>query len=210
MTTNKIALKMDEGNELKFQLKINGETSEPEATKPQVRFLLIEKDAGSSMGLVFPAGKGDDNLVVFSLPPLTGIVKIGTTYLGKVEVILGTRIFCPQTIEINFTKELSVEVVPVKSAPTTESSLNVDEILKEVDSFPQKSTGQTTNAPKKQITLTKGQLESLLEKRMNKPGSAKPVEAKSQSKQSASASTASTKASLKNLMKSALSEDKDD
>lgn len=199
MSTSRISLKMDEPNELKFQLRINGETSEPEATKPQVRFLLVEKDNPATMGLVFPAGKTEDGLVLFSMPPLSGLVKAGAIYQGKVEVILGTRIFSPQIIEINFTKELSVEMVPVKQE--TEKELNLSKILEEV---------QDTKPTPKQITLTKSQLEKLLEKKRlvatgEKPKTAQPVkQANAKSPHPEKKKDESLKTSIKDLMKEAL------
>lgn len=196
--TSKISLKMDEGNELKFQLRINGETSEPDATKPQVRFLLHEKDNGSSMGFVFPVGKSEDNLIVFALPPLTGMVKVGTTYLGKVEVILGTRIFCPQTIEINFTKELSVEVVPVKQEED-KTKMDITDILSEIEK-PAAKVVELQQANKKQITLTKGQLQKLLEKRAKTNSQ----QVKQPTTEDSSKKNSGLKGSLKDLMKSAL------
>lgn len=190
MSTSRISLKMDEPNELKFQLRINGETSEPEATKPQVRFLLIEKDNPSTMGLVFPAGKTEEGLVLFSMPPLSGLVKAGAIYQGKVEVILGTRIFSPQIIEINFTKELSVEMVPVRQEP--EKELNLSKILEEV---------QDTKPASKQITLTKSQLEKLLQNRRIAASGKQDKNAKSSHPEK---KDESLKTSMKNLMKEAL------
>lgn len=201
--TNKISLKMDESNELKFQLRINGETSEPEATKPQVRFLLVEKNNSQSMGLVFPVSRSDDNLIVFSLPSLTGIVKVGTTYQGKVEVILGTRIFCPQTIDISFTRELSVEVTQVKEPE--QPVMEITDILTEIErpTAVSSMTNVRREPGKKQVTLTKTQLESLLKRNRQ------PVPAPTKTKTPTS-STKGMKENLKDLMRSALKDDEDD
>ena len=199
-TTNRISLKMDEPNELKFQLRINGETSEPGATKPQVRFMLLEKENQSHMALVFPAGKTDDGLVLFSLPPLKDYVNSDTVYQGKVEVILGTRIFTPQTIEIIFQKDISVEVLPVKAEVKEE--LQLSKILEEVQDG---HAAIDSHGRKKEILLTKSQLEKLIQEKQKKkavaPADPKPA---SQPKKPQTSQQDTARNMFKTMLKDAL------
>jgi hypothetical protein len=197
--TNEITLKVDESNELKFKIKINGKMSEPDI-ETSARLLITEKGKTQSMGFVFPVIKMDeDSLLVFVVPSLLDLVKTEVAYEGKIEVIIGTRIFCPITIDIFFVRDMSVEVVPVKvkqepkvkPEPKSERE-DISNLLEELSAKPEK----------KSIMVTKSQLEAMIRERKEKMLSQQvhqkiPIKSASES----------FKNSFKDLMKSALTED---
>lgn len=182
----KISLKLDETNELKFKISIQGNVSEPNATKPLIRMIMNEKDNDNSFGFVFKVSSVEDETLVFKIPILSGVARVGVPYEAKIEVLLGSRLFIPMTMEINFTKNMSVEVSPIKEAETKE--VDVLEILSEVES------AKSPNIEKKKIKLTKSELEKLLKEAKTK---AKPPEVKK----------TTTKDELKSLLKSSIMEE---
>lgn len=183
---SKITLKLDESNDLKFKMNIQGTTSEPGATKPQVRFVLTEKDNPTAMGLLFPVLSTDGDTITFTIPALSGVVKVGAVYSGKVEVFIGSRFFVPVSMDIIFSKNLSVEVVAVKEEK--ETPMDVTDILTELEEK------EAPKAPRRHVTLTKSQLQKLIqERRESSKKKAAEAEAGSQMKDS-----------LKGMMKSAL------
>jgi len=202
---SKISLKLDESNDLKFKMNIQGSTSEPGATKPLVRFVVSEKDNANAMGLIFPVLSSDGDTITFTIPALSGVVKVGTTYTGKVEVLIGSRFFVPITLDLIFTKNLSVEVVPVVEEKK-ESSMDVSKLLQEIETKPTAPTTPTlvnnTNG-KRQIVLTKSQLEKMLQEAKSKKPASVP---------SVTQPAKPAKEALKNLFRDALdsSEEEDD
>lgn len=191
---SKITLKLDESNDLKFKMNIQGSTSEPGATKPTVRFLLTEKDNPNAMGLVFPVLSSEGDTITFTIPALSGVVKVGTTYAGKVEVLIGSRFFVPVSMDIVFTKNLTVEVVQVTEEK--EQQLDVVDMLSELEEKPA-AKPIAVSGGKKQITLTKSQLEKMIMERKK-------------AVQPAAKPPTGFKDSLKGMLKDALSEDKSD
>jgi len=203
--TNEITLKIDESNELKFKIKIQGTTSESGSTKQSVRLLITEKNETHSMGLVFPVITTDeDNLLVFVVPELSGIVKPDVPYEGKIEVIIGSRIFCPMTLDIFFIRDMTVEVVPVEA--------KAEKPLSRPEQKPEKEREDISNlleeidkpVQKKQVILTKSQLEAMIRERKEKSTLA----AKSNVHSKKPLAVNNFKDSFKELMKSALVEDK--
>lgn len=173
--TNEISLKIDEPNELKFKIKIQGSSSESGGTKQFVRLLITEANNPQAMGLMFPVQSTDEeNLLVFTIPPLSGIVQSDVDYVGKIEVMIGTRIFSPMTLNIVFIRDMSVEVVSVSSpqkpeqekAPTPSKvpepeREDISKLLEEIEKKPSQIKPAVVQA-KKQVTLTRSELEALL------------------------------------------------
>lgn len=193
---SKISLKLDEANDLNFQFKIQGTTSEPGASAPQFRFLVSEKGNPNSMGFVFHANAKESNgTVTVTVPPLKEMVRENTAYTGKVEVVIGTRILTPTIMEVEFTRSLSVEVVPVTKNKLDEQ-LMPEELLESLEAASESVAPTPTPQPKKQITLTKSQLQKLIEQRtaLKRQKVAQP-------------SSDPLKNSLKEMMKSALEDD---
>lgn len=173
--TNEISLKIDEPNELKFKIKIQGSSSESGGTKQFVRLVITEANNPQAMGLMFPVQSTDEeNLLVFTIPPLSGIVQSDVEYVGKIEVMIGTRIFSPMTLNIVFIRDMSVEVVSVSSpqkheqekAPTPSKvpepeREDISKLLEEIEKKPSQLKPAVVQA-KKQVTLTRSELEALL------------------------------------------------
>lgn len=193
---SKLTLKLDEANDLNFQFKVQGTSSEPGAGNIQFRFVVFEQNNPKGIGYVFPVtAKEEDGTITVSIPKTQDLFKEHTPYLGKVEVIIGSRLLVPTTMELEFTKKLAVEVKMQTDAPKPESR-SVEDILPELeDDQPGVTESVQGPAKKKSITLTKTQLQALL------------TERRQQAKQKVPDSP--MKNSLKSLMKSALSDDDD-
>jgi hypothetical protein len=193
---SKITLKLDEANDLNFQFKVQGTSSEPGATAPQFRFVVFEKDNQKGVGYIFPVTSKEENgTITVSMPVLKDIFQEKTTYIGKVEVIIGTRLLVPTTLELEFVKSLTIEVTPI--LPEGEAEAKVDdrktpeELLPELEALEMKEVLPATvenTGGKKKITLTKSQLNQMI------------LERKKQK---------TLKNPLKDLMKSALKDDDD-
>lgn len=110
-------LKLDESNEIKFKIHVQGSTSEPGASDPAFRFILMEQD--SSLGFVFPVKKEQNGTVTVVIPPLEGTLKEGKNYVGKMEVLMGSRYFTPSTLQISFEKEFKVTAEAIVNQNTT-------------------------------------------------------------------------------------------
>lgn len=197
---NKIQLKLDEPNDLSFQFKIQGTSTEPGTKPPLFRFVLTQKSKPDEMGFVFSVkSKSDDGVVTIHIPALNSSVKEGIEYIGTIEVIVGTRLLTPTVLNVEFIKSFSVEVKPI----TKEANLAPDEILEELDSLltaPSKPTNKSVveneqNASKK-LSLTKSQIQELLRERLEQKKVSTPVK-----------STDPMKNTLKDLMKGALLEE---
>lgn len=199
--TSKISLQLNESNQLKFKINVQGTTTESHATKPVIRLVLAPKDSPSGMSLMFPVLSTEKDLVVFSIPMLENVIDSDKEYLAKIEVVIGTRIFTPLTFDVTFEKVLKVEAAVVaedtatsRPAPKGEPDLDVLEILTEAE----KTAAATEKpAPKKQVTLTKSELFALINQRRLKP-----LVLKEQKKP-----TDPLKDSLKDLMRDGLSEE---
>lgn len=193
---SKLTLKLDEANDLNFQFKVQGTSSEPGASNIQFRFVVFEQDNPGSVGFVFPvSAKEEDGTITVSIPKTKDLFKENTSYIGKVEVIIGSRLLVPTTMELEFVKTLAVEItrIPPK-VQKPDDRRSIEDMLPELeDDQPEVRENASRAAPKKSVTLTKTQLQALLnERRQQKP---KPLPENPM------------KASMKSLMKSALSEE---
>lgn len=112
----KLILKLDELNDVKFKLLINGSASDPNQTKVVTRFVVTEESSGTSW--MFPLARREDDVedsvfgaVIPRMP--NNVFSENKEYSGKVEVIVGGRYFNPTTVGIAFERQMSVETVPM-------------------------------------------------------------------------------------------------
>lgn len=205
--TSKITLQLNESNHLKFKINVQGTTTEPQATKPSVRLVISEKDNHAAMGFYFPVMMSENDLVTFLIPKLEHIIDPKKDYMGKIEVILGTRIFVPMTLDVNFENPIKIEAAQVVEAEVVREASDMDvlEILSEVETtIP---AGVVKTDKKKQITLTKTQLEELINKRRKGVVNPKVPSVLKEMKVQTSTEDQKVKDAMKSLMKSALEED---
>lgn len=106
-----ITLRLGETNELKFKLQLQGITSNPQETKPRIRFLVTEKNHEDS-GVLIPVSKDKEKegfvaVVINGDPKYYDAEKL---YEGNIEVLIGNRYFNAAKYDINFMKEMKVEV----------------------------------------------------------------------------------------------------
>jgi hypothetical protein len=194
---SKITLKLDEANDLNFQFKVQGTSSEPGAAAPVFRFVVFEKARQDGMGYIFPVtAKEENGTITVTIPVLKDTFKEKEPYIGKVEVIIGTRLLVPTTLELEFVKSLAIEVTPILSNEAKEEEddrKTVEELMPEIEALerPPEVKETVMGTGKKKITMTKKQLQTLIQER-RKQVQNNPM-----------------KHSLKDMMKSALSEDED-
>jgi len=195
---SKITLKLDEANDLNFQFKVQGTSSEPGASAPTFRFVVFEKARQDGMGFIFPVtAKEDNGTITVTIPVLKDTFKEKELYIGRVEVVIGTRLLVPTTLELEFVRSLAVEVTPIFSNDAKEEEddrKTVEELLPEIEALENKSPPpnvkmETLEGGKRKITMTQKQLQALIQER-KKLVQKNPL-----------------KNSLKDMMKSALSDD---
>lgn len=95
-----IDLDIEESNELKFKIKLEGNVSSPAKVR-----LVCE---GEEFAYIFKGyGTNEMDVVQFTLPRMESNLKEGT-YNAKVEVLVENRYFAPLQFQINFKKSVSV------------------------------------------------------------------------------------------------------
>lgn len=115
MSSSIVKIKLNESQELKFKLHVQGSTSEPDAQNPQFRFVLTEKE-GTGLGLIFPVKKEENGTVSVCIPSMDeSIVKENKQYVGKMEVLMGSRYFTPTVLNIVFEKEFKITAEAITS-----------------------------------------------------------------------------------------------
>jgi len=153
MSSTTVKLKLNESQELKFKLHVQGTTSEPGAQNPQFRFVLTEKDGdGKGLGLVFPVRKEENGTVAVCIPSMDeGLIKENKYYVGKMEVLMGSRYFTPTVLDIQFEREFKITaeaIVQKAPASSAQASLNeqqatvTSEYVSVVSSAPQQQHQQ--------------------------------------------------------------------
>jgi len=189
---SKLTLKLDEANDLNFQFKVQGTSSEPNASSIQFRFVVLEQDNPSAIGYIFPVtAKEEDGTITVAIPATKDVFKENTSYLGKVEVIIGTRLLVPTTMELEFVRSLAVEVTRIQpKIQKPDDRRSIEDLLPELE---EENPPIRENKPKL-VTMTKSQLQALI------------LESKTQKKSIRTPQAVSNpmKASLKDLMKDAL------
>lgn len=104
-----IELDIEESNELKFKIKLEGNVSSPAKVR-----LVCE---GDEFSYVFKGyGTGEMDVVQFTLPRMESKLKEGT-YNAKVEVLVENRYFAPLQFQINFKKRVTVVAESIKVLP---------------------------------------------------------------------------------------------
>jgi len=128
-----VKLKINESNQVKFKLHIQGTTSEPGAQDPEFRFVLSEQDdAGkNTIGFVFPVKKEENGTVSVVIPAMEGTLKENKNYLGKMEVLMGSRYFTPSTLQISFEKEFRITAEPIVEKSQVHQTQQVKESLQQ-------------------------------------------------------------------------------
>lgn len=107
-----INLDLDESNDLKFKIKLEGNVNSPAKVR-----LVCE---GEDVSYVFKGyGTNEMDIVQFTLPRMESKIKEGT-YNAKVEVLVENRYFAPLQFQINFKKSVSVVAEAVRVAPRVE------------------------------------------------------------------------------------------
>jgi hypothetical protein len=121
MSDGKLSLNLNEENELAFKIMIEGSSSDVNATKPYVRFVLSEKGEGNNKAWLYPTSKDDEGCVTVHV---TGeeFLSEEKEYTGQLEVILGNHYFVPTTVDIEFIRPLKVEAVVVSNQSTLKES----------------------------------------------------------------------------------------
>lgn len=104
-----VELDIEESNELKFKIKLEGNVSSPAKVR-----LVCE---GDEFSYVFKGyGTGEMDVVQFTLPRMESKLKEGT-YNAKVEVLVENRYFAPLQFQINFKKRVTVVAESIKVLP---------------------------------------------------------------------------------------------
>lgn len=107
-----IDLDLDESNDLKFKIKLEGNVNSPAKVR-----LVCE---GEDVSYVFKGyGTSEMDVVQFTLPRMENKIKEGI-YSAKVEVLVENRYFAPLQFQINFKKSVSVVAEAMKVIPKVE------------------------------------------------------------------------------------------
>jgi len=123
---NLIELKLDENNELVFEVNIQG--TDAADAKPVIRYIIEDK----KLSYTFLGNIKNGNVNV-DVPILTDTIKEGV-YSSKLEVIIGDRYFVPLETNVEFKKSLTV---------TAESVVvNKKQVISENSDQPQTVTEQ--------------------------------------------------------------------
>jgi hypothetical protein len=102
-----ISLKLDENNDLGFEVKIEGD----EAAIPSFR--LVCEAPGITFGF---RGEAEGNTVRFNIPAMKGMLKEGT-YATRLEVIIGEKLLVPLSFETAFTAPTRITVETIHRIP---------------------------------------------------------------------------------------------
>lgn len=144
--TSKMILKLNEGNDVKFKLSINGSVSNPAQTKVTTRFVVTENTTGISW--MFPLERGEESgLFVASIPEMPSVFSEDLDYTGKVEVIVGNRYFNPTNVAISFERGVQVDAAPLLTETQEDISDHkaVESVIKPIE--------EEKKAPKKKPEL---------------------------------------------------------
>ena len=152
---NLIELKLDENNELVFEVNVQG-TDAGDAL-PQIRYIIENKD----MSLVFNASVKNNNVTI-DVPILQDCLKEGV-YDSKLEVIIGDRYFVPLQTNVEFKKSLKVTAESVSINKKTIIESNQPQKSSEISQSPM-TVKIVSHTPKK---VTEKEIVTLKEKFKN-------------------------------------------
>lgn len=225
MSDAKLTLNLNEQNELAFKISIEGSSSDIQATKPKIRFLVSE--AGGEAGWVYPTRRSDDGFVIVNIPN-SEMFSEDKDYTGKLEVILGNHYFVPTEVDMEFIKPLKIEaaVVTANRSKINEAtqSTSGNPVAVVTNTVQVRSKNKIEEAPKRRPSKPKRKKRqwedlseaeqrkvkrALMEKRKSKLRKAKLAEQKRKKAEAAKKAKAeeALKESLKNLMSNSLLDD---
>ena len=119
-------LSLDRENILEFNVDIQGYANTSTTKAPKVRMILEQK----SMGFCMVATKEDKTYSIV-IPEMKNIMESGMCE-ARMEVIIENKYFVPWESQIEFDKEVKVEVAPiVRKEPQPDLSVQVKPIIKE-------------------------------------------------------------------------------
>ncbi len=126
--TTSMHVNFGESSELKFMLSIKGSTSDPNISRPNVRFMITENQSGFSV--CFPMKSNDDGTVGVTIPDLPHVFREDRTYNAKIEVIVGSKYFVPANMELVFERPMQVAVAPAEGCNVTNKhALDIEDFL---------------------------------------------------------------------------------
>lgn len=148
--TPKFTLNLNETNSLGFTLTIEGSSSDVDATKPEFRFVLAERNGEKAW--LYPMARDEEGDVVVQIPS-EEFFSESKEYQGQVEVILGNHYFIPTAVDIEFVRPLKIEaaVSTKKSSMFKEGQdnkpVNVSSVTVKSKNKVQKETARSQNKP---------------------------------------------------------------
>jgi len=142
-------LSLDRENILEFNVDIQGYANTSTTKAPKVRMILEQKN----MGFCMVATKEDKTYSVV-IPEMKNIMESGVCE-ARMEVIIDSKYFVPWESQIEFDREVKVEVVPIiKEELQPAVSVQAQPVIKEIPQ-PQKRVvkEEAPSKPKKKDTL---------------------------------------------------------
>jgi len=168
--SDKLILNQDETNELSFTIHVQGMSTEPDAAKPVFRFVIFEKGKENSNGYIYAGNKNSDSEdnVIVSITPLKGQYNESKDYIGKMEVILGSRYFITATLDISFEKPFAIKAELVKKEQKPDFQVKVESVNNTthgstIEKQVQTAEAKTGNKEKHSKTVTIDDLDDISE-----------------------------------------------
>jgi len=206
MDKPKIDLKLDETNNIEFEVSVKGLSSTNEQVNPITRFCITDNKSGISY--MFPGTKKEDKIISFIIPETTNIFNESSNYDGKLEVLIGNRYFSPINVDVSFSKTLKVEAIIVNEQKNNitinNNSQQKDVVVQAFLSKAFKKEEQQPVKPKQVNTTTNNQPQKQLNKSVietKQPVVNKPI---TQSNNNGQVKKITSKDLLKSLIKDAL------
>lgn len=130
--SDKLVLQLDELNDLGFTMHVQGMSTEPDAAKPIFRFVIFEKGKENKNGYMYAANKdeNEEGKVIVSIFPTKGQYTENKEYIGKMEVILGSRYFVTTTLDIVFERPFAIKTELVKKEQKSDFSVKLESVNK--------------------------------------------------------------------------------
>lgn len=115
--TETVDLDLEESNELKFKIRLEGESSSP----AKVRLVCEGKDCSYMFS---GYGTAEPEVVQFTLPKMNNKLSEGT-YNARVEVLVENKYFSPLQFQINWKKTLNVVAESIQVAKPQKPEIKV-------------------------------------------------------------------------------------
>lgn len=149
--TETVDLDLEESNELKFKIRLEGESSSP----AKVRLVCEGKDCSYMFS---GYGTTEPEVVQFTLPKMHNKLSEGT-YSARVEVLVENRYFSPLQFQINWKKTLNVVAESIQVAKPQKPELKVT-ATPIVARTQQSSTAPAIKFEQKPLEAQKSQMQS--------------------------------------------------